>query len=100
MTGAPRRLASKGVVRLTAWASAAAAFLAAWGVLGALPRPTASAAVPVTRPRQVVVVKKILRRVIIQEAAPAAAPSIVTYTPSSSGSSSPPAPTSTGGSAP
>lgn len=100
MTGAPRRVASKGALRLAAWSSAAAALVASWGVFGALPKPIAAATVLQTRPQKIVVVRQVLRRVIVQEAAPAATPpTTVTFTPAS-GSSAPPAPTSTGGSAP
>lgn len=98
MTGAPRRVASKGALRLAAWSSAAAALVASWGVFGALPKPIAAATVLQTRPK-IVVVRQVLRRVIVQEAAPATPPTTVTFTPAS-GSSAPPAPTSTGGSAP
>jgi hypothetical protein len=100
MSGGRRRVASKGALRLTAWSSAAAAFLASWAVLGALPKPTAATASPQTRPRRVVVIKRVVRRVIVHEAAPIAAPPpIVTFNPGSSGSgTAPPAPTSTGGS--
>ncbi|HEX6264558.1 MAG TPA: hypothetical protein VF036_04680 [Actinomycetota bacterium] len=99
MTGAPRRVASKGALRLAAWSSAAAALVASWGVFGALPKPIAAATVLQTRPQKIVVVRQVLRRVIVQEAAPATPPTTVTFTPAS-GSSAPPAPTSTGGSAP
>lgn len=99
MTGAPRRVASKGALRLAAWSSAAAALLASWGVFGALPKPVAVARVSQDRPREIVVVRKVLRRVIVQEAAPANPATAVTFSPAS-GSSTPPAPTSTGGSAP
>jgi hypothetical protein len=99
MTGSPRRVASKGALRLAAWSSAAAALVASWGVFGALPKPIAVATVPGDRPQKIVIVRKILRRVIVQEAAPATSPTTVTFNPAS-GSSAPPAPTSTGGSAP
>ena len=99
MTGAPRRVASKGALRLAAWSSAAAALVASWGVFGALPKPIAAATVLQTRPQKIVVVRQVLRRVIVQEAAPSTPPTTVTFTPAS-GSSAPPAPTSTGGSAP
>ena len=99
MTGSPRRVASKGSLRLAAWSSAAAALIGSFGVFGALPTPIAAATVPQTRPQTIVVVRKVLRRVIVQEAAPTTPPTTVTFTPAS-GSSAPPAPTSTGGSAP
>jgi anti-sigma factor RsiW len=101
MSDTRRRLASKGALRLTAWSSAAAAFLASWGVLGTLPKPTASVVVPRTEAPRIVVIRKVLRRVIVPAEAPAAsAPPAVTFSPGSSGSSNPPppAPTSTGGS--
>lgn len=96
-----RRLASKGALRLTAWSSAAAAFLASWAVLGTLPKPTTSVASPRAEAPKVVVFRKVLRRVIVQAEAPVdPAPPAVTFSPGSSGSSipPPPAPTSTGGS--
>jgi hypothetical protein len=95
-----RRVTSKGALRLTAWSSAAAAFLGSWGVLGTLPKPTAATAIPQSPPGEIVIVKKVLRRVIVHEAAPTAPPTVVTFDPGSSGSSTPPppAPTSTGGS--
>lgn len=99
MTGSPRRVASKAVLRLVAWLSAAAALVASWGVFGSLPKPIAVASVPPNRPQKIVVVRKVLRRVIVQEAAPVAQPTTVTFAPVS-GASGPPAPTSTGGSAP
>jgi hypothetical protein len=101
MSETRRRVASKGALRLTAWSSAAAAFLASWGVLGTLPKPTAATALPQAAPREVVVLKKIVRRVIVHEATPVAPPpTVVTFDPGSSGTSPPPppAPTSTGGS--
>jgi hypothetical protein len=100
MSDARRRLASKGALRLTAWSTAAAAFLASWGVFGALPKPTASVVVPRTEAPKIVVIRKVLRRVIVHAEAPAAsAPPAVTFSPGSSGSNPPPpAPTSTGGS--
>ena len=99
MSDTRRRLASKGALRLTAWSSAAAAFLASWGVLGTLPKPTASV-VPRTEAPEVVVIRKVLRRVIVHAEAPAApAPPAVTFSPGSGSSNPPtPAPTSTGGS--
>jgi hypothetical protein len=94
-----RRLASKGALRLTAWSSAAAAFLASWAVLGTLPKPTTSVASPRVEAPKVVVIQNVLRRVIVQAEAPTPAPPTVTFSPGSSGSSKPPpAPTSTGGS--
>ena len=99
MIGSPRRLASKGALRLAAWSSAAVALVASWGVFGTLPKPIAVATVPQNRPQKIVVVRKVLRRVIVQEAAPATPTTTVTFNPAS-GSSDPPAPTSTGGSAP
>ena len=99
MTGSPRRVASKGALRLAAWSSAAVALVASWGVFGALPKPIAVATVPQNRPQKIVVVRKVLRRVIVQEAVPTNPPTTVTFSPAP-GSSAPPAPTSTGGSAP
>jgi len=95
-----RRLASKGALRLTAWSSAAAAFLASWAVLGTLPKPTTSVASPRVEAPKVVVIRRVLRRVIVQAEVPTPAPPAVTFIPGSSGSSipPPPAPTSTGGS--
>lgn len=98
MTGSPRRVATKGALRLAAWSSAAAALVASWGVFGALPKPIAVATVPQNRPQRIVVVKRVLRRVIVHEAAPSTPPTTVTFAPASG--SSAPAPTSTGGSAP
>lgn len=101
MSDTRRRLASKGALRLTAWSSAAAALLASWAALGALPKPTAAVSVPPGSAPKVVVIRKVLRRVIVHAAAPVApAPSVVTFNPGASGSSAPPppAPTSTGGS--
>lgn len=94
MTESRRRVASKAMLRLVAWSSAAVALVAPWGVLGTLPKPTPPAAAQQTRPRTVVVVDKIVRRVIAQGQA---APPAVTFSP---GSGSRPAQTSTGGSAP
>lgn len=50
MTESRRRVASKAVLRLVAWSSAAVALVASWGVLGALPKPTPPAAVQQTSP--------------------------------------------------
>jgi hypothetical protein len=96
MAEGPRHVASKRALRVTAWASAAAAFAASWGVLGILPKPTPPLAA--TPARQQVIVRKILRRVIVQPAAPTTPP-IVTWTPAPSAPLAPPT-TSTGGSAP
>lgn len=96
MTELRRRVASKAMLRLVAWSSAAVALVASWGVLGTLPKPTPPAAVQQTRLRTVVIVHKIVRRVIAEgQAAP---PPAVTFNPGSTGP--PPAETSTGGSAP
>jgi hypothetical protein len=93
-----RRVWSAPALRSFAWVSAAAAFVASWGVLGALPPP--SAPVPgAAPPRKVVVLRKILRRVIVQEVEAPVAPPNVTWTPAPSAPSSGPV-TSTGGSAP
>jgi hypothetical protein len=95
MTESRRRVASKPVLRLVAWSSAAVALVASWGVLATLPKPTPPAAAQQTRPRTVVIVHRIVREVIAEgQAAPAA----VTFNPGSTGSR--PAQTSTGGSAP
>jgi hypothetical protein len=97
MAEGTRRVASKRALRVTAWASAAAAFAAAWGALGVLPKPIPPlAAAPA--PQEVIVVRKILRRVIVQPAAPATPP-VVTYAPAPSAPTGAPT-TSTGGSAP
>jgi hypothetical protein len=96
-----RRLASKATLKLTAWTLAAAAFLASWAILGALPKPTSPVAVPRAAAPKVVVIRKVLRRVIVHTAASVApAAPAVTFNPGPSGSSGPPAPapTSTGGS--
>jgi hypothetical protein len=96
MSEARRRLASKGALRLTAWSSAAAALLASWAVLGALPKPVAPVAARADVP-DVLVIRKVLRRVVVHAAAPVApAPPTVTFDPG--GSSLPPPATSTGGS--
>ena len=90
-----RRMWSARALRSLAWISATGAFVASWGVLGALPKPTAPV-LGAQAPRDVVVVRKILRRVIVQPAAPTAPPA-VTWTQAPSAPSSPPV-TSTGGS--
>jgi len=101
MSDGRRRLASKGALRLTAWSSAAAAFLASWAVLGTMPKPTSPVPSPPAAAPKVVVIRKVLRRVIVHAAAPVTpAPPTATFTPGSSGTSAPPAPApaSTGGS--
>ena len=90
-----RRMWSARALRSLAWISAAGAFVASWGVLGAMPKPTAPV-LGAQAPRDVVVVRKILRRVIVQPEAPPAPPA-VTWTQAPSAPSSPPV-TSTGGS--
>jgi hypothetical protein len=97
MADGSRRVTSKRALRVTAWASAAAAFAASWGILGILPKPTAPLAAEAPT-REVIIVRKILRRVIVQRAAPATPP-VVTFAPAPSVPSGPPT-TSTGGSAP
>jgi hypothetical protein len=98
MAEGKRRVWSARALRSIAWASAGAAFVASWGVLGVLPKPTA----PVTgapAPQEVIVVRKVLRRVIVHQEAPPPSPPAVTWTPAPTGPTSGPV-TSTGGSAP
>jgi hypothetical protein len=96
MADGRRRVWSARALRSLAWISAAGAFVASWGVLDALPKPTAPV-LGAQAPRDVVVVRKILRRVIIQPQAPPATPPAVTWTQAPSAPASPPM-TSTGGS--
>ena len=92
-----RRVWSARALRSLAWVSAAGAFVASWGVLGALPKPTAPV-LGAQAPRDVVVVRKILRRVIVQPAAPAATPPAVTWTQAAPSAPASAPVTSTGGS--
>jgi hypothetical protein len=94
-----RRVWSARALRSLAWISATGAFVASWGVLGALPKPTAPV-LGAQAPRDVVIVRKILRRVIVQPDAPPTAPPAVTWTQAPSAPSAPLSPpvTSTGGS--
>lgn len=95
---APRRVASRRTLRLTAWAAAGLALAGSWGVLGWLPKPAPALALDPSRPRKVVVIKRIVRRVIVEEqvATPVTSAPAVTYVQVPA--SAPPAPTSTGGS--
>lgn len=57
---APRKRASKPVLRMLAWAGGALSFLSPWAVLSATPRPLAAAP---PQP-QVIVVKRTIKRIV------------------------------------
>jgi hypothetical protein len=107
---------SRGQIRLLAWVSGTAAFVAVAGIVGISPKPAAAKdVVTAGRPRPVkqrIIIRRIIRRVVIVDAPKPTYSSGSTYTPTYSSSSSssgggttvsapaPAPPMSTGGSAP
>ena len=92
---------SKGRVRTLAWMTGGLTFLAGFGILGAAPKPSASAAPQKSarwKPaRQKVIVRHVTRRVVIVDPV-ASAP--VYYAPSSGGGTSTGSPSGSGTTAP